>query len=310
MAFKTPISIAQAHMGMFVWTIIVGFSFPAVGWMSEGLPPMLLTAIRFLIAALVIWPMLPKNQPQRLGYGTLLLYGIMGSALALYFGIMFWAAHRVTSLTMATLYVSVPVLAYAMGRQLGVEPQAKALMKILLLGALGALALAWAESGGQLQQIQLGPSEAIFFLGCIASALYPVLSKWGLNRGLLAPSALYRTFWSLLIGSVIIGVMGLLWEPPQALGRMHLLDLGLLLYLSLFSSGLTYWLLQQATSVLTPAAVTAYSYLLPFVSMLLLLTHSPDLRGWHWLPGSTLVVMAITLLMYRDIRQRQLIKGG
>ena len=46
--------MTTAHLGMLLWALFVGLSFPAVGLLSEGLPPLLLTAMRFVIAALVL----------------------------------------------------------------------------------------------------------------------------------------------------------------------------------------------------------------------------------------------------------------
>ena len=76
-------------------------------------------------------------------------------------------------------------------------------------------------------------------------------------------------------------------------------DVALVVYLGVFSSGMTFFLQQRATAVLTPGAVTAYSYLVPFVSMLLLFIAQPQRIGWHWLPGSVLVIIAIGLLLRR-----------
>ena len=53
----TSKSEMNSHLGMLLWALIVGSSFPAVGMMSEGLPPLLLTAIRFAVAALAILPL-------------------------------------------------------------------------------------------------------------------------------------------------------------------------------------------------------------------------------------------------------------
>jgi hypothetical protein len=54
----TSKSAMNSHLGMLLWALIVGSSFPAVGMMSEGLPPpLLLTAIRFTVAALAILPL-------------------------------------------------------------------------------------------------------------------------------------------------------------------------------------------------------------------------------------------------------------
>ena len=99
---------------------------------------------------------------------------------------------------------------------------------------------------------------------------------------------------------LLIGLMGFVWEQPASLLRMNLLDLLLVTYLGVFSSAMTFFLQQRATSVLTPGAVTAYSYLVPFVSMLLLFFDQPARMGVHWLPGSLLVVLAIGLLLRRD----------
>ena len=302
--FNTVPRLMRAHLGMLLWALIVGLSFPAVGLMSAGLPPMLLTAIRFAIAVLAIWPLVwhkPDRWPSLAG---LILYSLMGACLAGFFSAMFWAAHRATALSMATLYVSIPLLAYCLGRGLGVEPRAGRLLSILALGAVGALGLAWAEAGGHSGGLQFGIGEMGFFLGCLAFALYPVLSKWGLEKGWLSQYAAPRTFWSLLTGSVLMGSMGLIWEAPQALSTMTFTDTLLLVYLGVFSSGVTFWLQQGATAVLTPAAVTAYSYLVPFVSMLLLFMGQAHRIGWHWLPGSLLVLLSIALLLRRDAINR------
>jgi drug/metabolite transporter (DMT)-like permease len=290
---------------MMVWALIVGLSFPAVGLISEGLPPLFLTAIRFAIATLAILPLVWRNPDLWPGLPGLALYAFMGLCLAGFFGTMFWAAHHTTALSMAALYVTVPLLAYCLGRGLGVEPRAGQLLGILALGAGGALGLALAEADAQGGEIQFGIGEAAFFFGCVASALYPVLSKWGLDRAWLSPSAALRTFWSLLTGSVLVGLLGLALEAPQALAAMTLSDALLVAYLGVFSSGVTFWLQQRATAVLTPGAVTAYSYLAPFVSMLILFIGEPQRIGWHWLPGSLLVVLAIALLLRRDVAQRE-----
>ena len=297
--------VKRAHLGMLLWALIVGVSFPVVGMMTEGLPPLTLTAIRFAIACLAVWPLIRRLDDRVPSLRGLALYAVMGLCLAGFFGTMFWAAHRATALSMAALYVSVPLLAYGMGRGIGVEPRAGRLLGILIIGAVGALALAWAESGGRTDALAFGIGEAGFFAGCVASALYPVLSKWGLERNWLSRRAELRTFWSLAAGSILIGTVALAVEQPSALAALTATDAMILAYLGVFSSGVTFWLLQHATSVLTPGAVTAYSYLTPFVSMLLLFVEQPLLIGWQWLPGGVLVATAIAWLLFRDASVRE-----
>lgn len=296
--------VPNAHLGMLFWALIVGSSFPLVGALSDGLPPLSLTAIRFAIAALAIWPWVRRTADRWPSLPGLMLYGLMGLSLAGFFGVMFWAAHHTSALLMATLYVSVPLLAYLLGRIIGVERRSVQLTAILALGAIGALGIAWAQASGQPDELSFGFPEAAFFAGCFASALYPVLSKWGLKHEWLSRRAETRTFWSLLTGSVLVAALALIGEAPSQLYQLTFLDGLIIAYLGVFSSGVTFWLSQRATGVLTPAAVTAYSYLVPFVSMLVLFVLEPTRMGWHWLPGSALVVLAIALLLRRDANSR------
>ncbi|MGM0915242.1 MAG: DMT family transporter [Pseudomonadota bacterium] len=284
---------------MLLWAALVGLSFPVVGLMSE-LPPLLLTALRFAIACAGLF-MLARRSPDFLPQGrSLPLYALMGLCLAGFFSAMFWAAHHATALTMATLHVTVPLLAFLLGLGFRVERPGWRLPAILALGAIGALGLAAAEAWQQGEGLRFGIGEAVFFAGCVATALYPVLSRWGLASGRLPESAAVRTFWSLGLGGVLVGLAGLAIEPVGRLAAMHATDLALLVYLGLCSSALTFWLMQRATAVLTPGVVTAYGYLVPFVSMLLLFLRSPQHIGWVWLPGSLVVLVAMALLMRRD----------
>ncbi|CAM3488903.1 DMT family transporter [Halomonas lysinitropha] len=293
------LSPGAAHLGMLLWAVLVGLSFPAVGVMSE-LPPFSLTALRFVIACSGLWWLARRSPAFLPAWRQLPLYALMGLCLAGFFGAMFWAAHHATALSMATLFVTVPLLAFLLGLGFGVERLAWRLPAVLSLGAVGALGLAFAESLVKGGRLQFGIGEAVFFLGCLSTALYPVLSKWGLATGRLPTSAAVRTFWSLGLGAVLIGLLGLAAEPVERLATMSGRDLLLLVYLGLFSTALTFWLLQRATSVLTPGAVTAYSYFVPFVSMLLLFVREPERIAWVWLPGSLLVIIAMVLLMKRD----------
>ncbi|MCE0732703.1 DMT family transporter [Halomonas sp. G15] len=290
-----------AHLGMLLWAALVGLSFPVVGLMSE-LPPLLLTALRFAIACAGLF-VLARRSPDFLPRGrSLPLYALMGLCLAGFFSAMFWAAHHATPLSMATLFVTVPLLAFLLGLGLRVESPGWRLPAILALGAIGALGLAVAEAWQQGGGLRFGIGEAVFFAGCVATALYPVLSRWGLASGRLPESAAVRTFWSLGLGGLLVGLAGLVIEPVGRLAAMRATDLALLVYLGLCSSALTFWLMQRATAVLTPGVVTAYGYLVPFVSMLLLFLRSPQHIGWVWLPGSLMVLMAMALLMRGDVR--------
>jgi len=300
----------RAHFGMLLRALVLGLSFTVVGWMGEGLPPLLLTALRFTLAVIALIPLIWRTPDRLPGLHGLALYSILGLCQASFFGAMFWVAHRISALSMAVFYVSVPFFAYCLGRSFRVEQPSRQLLGILALGACGALALVWAESGGGLRGMQgtlhMGAAEIVFFVGCIGLAFYSVLSKWGLSRQWLSERAGVRTFWSLLAGAVQIGVLGFIAEDPQRLMDLTPSDFLLLAYLGVISTGGTFWLMQRATAVLTPSEASAYSYAPPFVSMLLLFVTEPQNISWRWLPGAVLVFLAMALLLRRDATARSL----
>ncbi|WP_205633613.1 DMT family transporter [Labilithrix luteola] len=305
----------RAHLEMLLRAVILGLSFTVVGLTREGLPPLLLTALRFAVGAVALLPLM-RRTPERLpGMAALAVYSVLGLCQAAFFGAMFWAAHRISALSMTVLYVSVPFLAYCFGLGFRVEHPSGRLLGILALGACGSLGISWAESGGRLAGVQgglhLGAGETVFFAGCLGLALYSVLTRWALSRRWLSERAVVRTFWSLVIGGVLVGALGLIEEKLQGLADLKLSDVLLLAYLGVFSTGGTFWLMQRAGAVLTPAAASAYSYAPPIVSMLVLFVTEPQSISWRWLPGAVLVVLAIALLQRRsaDPKSRSLPAG-
>ena len=177
--------ILKAHLGLLLWALLVGLSFPAVGLIGADLPPMLLTALRFAVAAMALWG-LARRAPDRWPLGAAwLLYGLMGSCLAGFFAAMFWAAHYATALSMATLFVSVPLLAFLFGLAAGLERRGWRLPLILAMGAAGALLLALAEAGSQ-RTVQAPRSCSGVARRCFCLGAWPVRSiRYCPNGGLL-----------------------------------------------------------------------------------------------------------------------------
>jgi len=291
-------SIPLAHGGMLLRTLIVGLSFPLVTTLSAGLPLNLLTALRFFVALLALLPFLPRRADTRhsalSGY---VLYWLMGACLAAFFATQFWVAQSISSVSMASLFVSAPLFTFAICWAFGLERIELRLLSLLIAGAIGALLLVRVEASAG--AFRIGGSEAAYLLGCVALALHPVLSNWGLRKGWLASDAATRSAWSLLTASALMTVLGLFMESPADLLRMADKDLLILAYLGVFSSGLTFWLSQRAVPVLSPTEIMAYSYLVPLVSLFLLLLNDPMRLSWHWLPGIILVLYCTGSLLSR-----------
>jgi drug/metabolite transporter (DMT)-like permease len=286
---------------MLIRAALIGLSFNAVALMGKGLPPLLLTSLRFVIAAITILPPVVLG-PRRLPSGSqMIIYWILGLCQVLFFGGMFLAAQGTSPVTLTVVYISVPFLTYCLGILFGVERRSLRMLGILATGAIGALGLAWAENSlghrGSDGSLRLSAGLGVFFAGCVGMAVYAVVSKWGIARHRLPDGAAARTFWSLATAAVLAGIFGLLVDHPAALNHLDRSDLLLLLYLGVLSTSGTFYLQQRATPFLSPAAVSAYSYAPPFFSMLLLFVTEPGTVSWRWAPGSLLILLAIALLL-------------
>jgi drug/metabolite transporter (DMT)-like permease len=129
----------------------------------------------------------------------------------------------------------------------------------LAIGAIGAL---WVIFRGDINaaiSFDIGRGEAIFFVGCIAHALYtPMVRK--LNRG--EPVIMFS-----------FGIIVVVFATFTVLGIPELIttDWGILpwyfwlglVYIAIFASAITFFLIQIATMNLPSAKVMAYTYLTP-----------------------------------------------
>lgn len=293
----------QAHAGLLLRSLVVGLSFPIITLLSPGLPLNFVTALRFLVALIALLPFIPKDaEVLKLGLPALGLYWLMGMCLAAFFGTMFWVAPQVSPVSMASLFVCVPLFTFLLSAVFRVERVNLQKLGLLLIGGLGAQLLVRVEAGSS--GFYLGAEELTYLLGCGGMALYPVLSKWGLKRGWLVKNATVRSAWGLLTASISMAVLGLILESPADLGQINFRDILVLLYLGVLSSSLTFWLSQRAMLVLNPSEIVAYTYLVPLVSMLLLFMEDPTRIGSSQLLGVVLVLFCTISLLNRSRGQK------
>ena len=129
----------------------------------------------------------------------------------------------------------------------------------LTLAAMGAV---WVIFRGNIDAIlafNIGKGETIFFVGCVAHAIYtPLVRK--LNRG--EPTLVF-TLGTLLAGLIVLSIYGakdILATDWAALPAIVWITI---LYVAIFASSATFFLLQYASLNLPSAKVMAYTYLVP-----------------------------------------------
>ncbi len=287
-------SRALAHAAMLLFVALVSTSFTVGVRISPALDPVALTFVRFFFAAFVFagicvvgkvtirWPRLQD----------LIRYAWLAFLLVLYFTTMFEALRLASAFSVGVVFTFAPLFTAIVSRVFLGQRLSVAQWSALVVAGLGSL---WVVSGAnwqQLLQLNFGPGEQIFLIGTAAYASYAPSVRY-LHQG---ESLLSLTFWTTILGAVMLGVYGYsalssaAWTTlgaPVWLGIAHLV---------VACTVITFYLIQYASLHLPSAKVMAYVYLTPVCVALyeaLLGNGWPEMPVWF---GVLLIVIAMLTL--------------
>lgn len=251
---------AQGHLAMLAFSALVAGSFSLGSLVANEIAPAALTAARFLIATLVIGvAVLATGTFRRSALQAPWRYLVLGGLFAAYFVLMFYGLKSAAPVSAAAVFTLTPLMAAGFGWVLLRQVTTGRIALALAIGAAGALWVIFDADWAAARAFRIGQGEIIYFVGCIAHALYtPMVRR--LNRG--EPAVVF-TFGMLLAGCLILVVFG--WGDIRATDWAALpgiVWIGLF-YLAIFASAATFVLLQFATLRLPSSKVMAYTYLTP-----------------------------------------------
>jgi drug/metabolite transporter (DMT)-like permease len=172
---------------------------------------------------------------------------------------MFEGLKTAAPVSSAAVFTLTPVMSALFGWLLLRQVTTARMALALLIGACGALWVIFRADLAALAAFEIGRGEAVYFVGCIAHAVYtPMLRK--LNRG---EAGVDYVFWMMVAGFVLLAGYG--WRDLLATDWLNLPGIVwiTLLYISLMASAATFVLLQFAGQRLPSAKVMAYTYLTP-----------------------------------------------
>ncbi len=256
----TPSTTKTGHMAMLLFSLLIAGSFSFGTRIANLMEPTALMALRFAISGVVVGSFAALGPGLKLRYfDAPWRYLMLGGLFAIYFGLMFEGLKTASPVSAAAVFTLTPIMSaffgYFLLRQITTFWMAAALM----IGAVGAL---WVIFGGDINALlgfDIGHGELIFFVGCIAHALYtPLVRK--LNRG---EPVIVFTFGMIIAGLVILGLLG---APDLMKTNWSVLPWyfwATLFYLAICASSVTFFLVQYATMHLPSAKVMAYTYLTP-----------------------------------------------
>lgn len=277
---------AAAHLGMLLWALLIAASFSAAAQVSQAIDPILLTGLRLLFCALVFLPLLLFKGDSAMTVRGLFGHAVLGLLLAAYFGSLFEALRYTSAVNTGTMFTLVPLLTLLFEAVLMPDSHLKQRVLPMLMAAAGAVLLVLKGAGpGELPSLY---AVSVYGVGCVAMALYSPLSQRLKARSLKGRGPVGMTFWNMLFGALFLLAFCGLSGGWRSASLLTVSDFWWLIYLAVFATLATFWLLHRAIGVLAPSSVISYIYL---STLLLTLFH------WFWLRQPPLPLEIIGALL-------------
>ncbi len=282
------------HLAMLAFSACVAGSFSLGGLVANEIAPDVMTALRLWLAAAVLGGVVVGTTGlPRAAVTGLWRFGLLGFLYGLYFVLMFEGLKTATPVSAAAVFTVSPLLAAGFGWLLLRQKLTGRMAVALAIGAAGAVWVIFRADLAAILRFQIGRGEQIYFIGCIAHALYsPLVRK--LNRG---ESALVSSFYTCIAGALLLTVWSwrdLLAADWAALPAIVWITLA---YLTLFATAASFVLMQYASLRLPAAKVLAYTYLVPSWVILWQLALGGAVPVVWVLGGVGLTVLALGLLL-------------
>ncbi len=286
-----PPSLWFVHLMMLVAAGLVSTSFTVGKAITMGMDPLVLTLIRFTMAALLFLPItgLRNDGLHWPGRGPLIRYSVISLTLTGFFWLMFVSLQSTTALNTGVIYTLVPGLSSLYSAIILRERLGRYRIMAMVPATAGAVWVLFHGDVNRLMAFDLNPGDLLFFAACLLVAAYTPLVKL-LHRG--EPMTI-MTFWILVTGCGWL----LLFSGPQLL-QVAWADVSLkiwtgIIYLATFCTIATFFLSQWATLYLGPTRVSAYSYLYPPCILVIDWFFTRKLPPIRTLPGILLIILAM-----------------
>lgn len=290
------------HSLMVLCATLVSTSFTVGHGLASRLDPLVLTFARFLLAALILTPLVRVRYGLTVPLHFILRCAVISATLVVFFWTMFEALRYTSALNTSVIFVLVPSISGIYAFFLVKEKLDRPQLIALLCGMVGAVWVIFRGDIALALALQWNRGDLIFLAGCFSMGFYTPLVRL-LHRG---EPMLSMTYWVLVTGCcwlLLLGwrkLFGFTWlEVPTEVW----LGVG---YLAFFTTVVSFFLTQYCILYIGPTRVMAYSYLYPGLVLLLDLLAGHGLPSPVILPGVVIVLLAMVVLQYSASGSRQL----
>lgn len=275
----------KAHLAVLLFSLLVSGSFSLGGIATQMVDPLALQALRYAVTVIFIAALCAKmgvslswpKEPWR--------FAVLGLLMAVYMTTMFVALQFTKPVATGAVFTLMPLLSAVFAWFLMRQHTKPAVLVSLLIAATGAVWVIFRGDLGALLAFDVGRGEMIYFVGVLCHAAYvPLLRLFNRKEAPLA-----FVFWAAVATFAFILV--------PAAPRLVEVDLFSLppmvwiavIYLSVFATAVTFFLLQYASVRLPASKVLAYGYLTPTFIIVI-----EGLIGHGWASGAVFLGALVT----------------
>jgi drug/metabolite transporter (DMT)-like permease len=273
---------------MLAFALIISGSFSLGSLAAPHIAPAAINAARFALAVVALGTAAALGSGLRRAHLTApWRYPLLGSMLAGYFVLMFEALRLTDPVSVAAVFTLTPLMSAGFGRLVAGQRAGAGMIGALLLGGVGALWVIFRGDLDALLALQVGPGERLYLIGCASHALYtPMVRR--LNRG---EPPLAFAFWTMLSCGAMILAWSLINGSLLATEWTALPSAAwiAIVYLAIFATAFTFFLLQVAALRLPSGKAMAYGYLVPSFVIVW-----EGLAGHGWVRPDTLIGVGLT----------------
>jgi len=276
------------HLAMLAFAAFIAGSYTTGAMAVPYLAPLPLNALRFCLAVLLMAAFSFGTGRARLALPQApWRYLVMGGLSAGYFVSMFIALTMTAPVATSAVFTLMPLMTTALAFFVLRQRAGPAVLASLGVAALGSLWVIFRADLGALLALDVGRGELIFLAGCASYSVYAVLLR-KLSRG---EPALIQSFWTMCGTALWITVLAVPQLITADWGALPPLVWGVIVFLAIFPTAISFFLVQFASLRLPSAKVTAYGYLTPVFVIVF-----EGLVGHGWTSPLVALGAAITVL--------------
>ena len=251
----------NSHLIIILATFLVGGSFVISQKLSGIIDPISITLLRFVIASLVLVPIIFLNQNYRKKLiPTFNRAMIISFFYSLFFIGLFKALEYTTALNTGTIFTLVPFITAVFS--IFIFNQKISLMSYLVyfIGIIGTSMVVFRGNLELFISLSLNNGDIIFLLAIFSMALYSICMKYFHKED---DELIVLVFMTLFGGVIWMSLSLIIFDIPLNWTKIGTEEFLYIIYLSILATLVTSYLYQRGTIFLGPKKVMAYVYLNP-----------------------------------------------